>query len=363
MRTLELLKRLPADQSQHIVVTTSGRKGSLAAEYERAGATVVPMAINQLRFIGDFYALLRREQPHAVHSNIHFMSGPILLIALVARVPNRVSHFRSDGDPIREGRGVRRLRNSVLKFLIGVCATRVLGVSPSAIESAWSPNWRTDPKCGLLANGVDIARFQELLMAEDLVPLELPSGQSRYIVHIGRADTPTKNREKAISVFGDLAAGEDVALLFVGRDGTTARDAAENLIRWQGQAAAAGVSGHVQFLGERNDIDRLLLGASAMLFTSTLEGLPGVLLEGLAAGLPIVSSDVAGAEFIASTVEGLTILKPSDSDALWAASVKSAMERPLTRDERIARSNKLRNSIFDLNVSSRNYLLAWGIVH
>jgi glycosyltransferase involved in cell wall biosynthesis len=61
------------------------------------------------------------------------------------------------------------------------------------------------------------------------------------------------------------------------------------------RALAGGLveSGHVQFLGMRDDVPELLGQSDVFVLSTTRnEGRPGVLLEALAAGLPIVASDV-----------------------------------------------------------------------
>jgi glycosyltransferase involved in cell wall biosynthesis len=59
-------------------------------------------------------------------------------------------------------------------------------------------------------------------------------------------------------------------------------------------AAARGISHRIQFLGEYSDIPRLLAASDFGLLTSREEGFSNVILEGMAAGLAMIVTDVGG---------------------------------------------------------------------
>ena len=59
-------------------------------------------------------------------------------------------------------------------------------------------------------------------------------------------------------------------------------------------AANGGTAPSIRFLGERHDIPHLLSGLDVFALSSRTEGLPMTVLEAMAAGLPIVASQVGG---------------------------------------------------------------------
>jgi glycosyltransferase involved in cell wall biosynthesis len=105
--------------------------------------------------------------------------------------------------------------------------------------------------------------------------------------------------------------------LWLAGDGSR-RDHLENL------SASLGLADTVTFLGSRRDVPALLGQSDAFVFSTTREeGLGTVLIEALAAGLPIVASDVpACAEALAHGRWG-TLVSPADPDALAAALIAS----------------------------------------
>ncbi|HUQ68909.1 MAG TPA: glycosyltransferase [Planctomycetaceae bacterium] len=75
----------------------------------------------------------------------------------------------------------------------------------------------------------------------------------------------------------------------------------------------------IRFLGRRDDVPQLLRGATGLVLSSRWEGMPNVVLEAMAAGKPVVATEVEGtAELIAEGESGLRV-PVSNSPALGAA--------------------------------------------
>lgn len=90
------------------------------------------------------------------------------------------------------------------------------------------------------------------------------------------------------------------------------------------QAAALGLAGRVRMHGwlDRAVLAEIYRSADAFVLPSRDEGMPNVVLEAMASGLPVVASDVAGARDL--VVEGQTgfLVPPEDPDALAAALIR-----------------------------------------
>jgi len=69
-----------------------------------------------------------------------------------------------------------------------------------------------------------------------------------------------------------------------------------------------GIESHVSFLGHANDIPRALEEMDIFVFLSSGEGMPASLLEAMAAGLPVVTTDVHGnSEVVVDGITGLLV--------------------------------------------------------
>jgi len=75
----------------------------------------------------------------------------------------------------------------------------------------------------------------------------------------------------------------------------------------------------VSLLGLRRDVPKLLGAADAFVLSSIFEGLPNVIMEALASGLPVVSSDVGGVRELVSPDKSGLIVPPNDAAALAQA--------------------------------------------
>jgi glycosyltransferase involved in cell wall biosynthesis len=98
------------------------------------------------------------------------------------------------------------------------------------------------------------------------------------------------------------------------------------------QALERGVARAINFLGEHGDPIAVLRGADVFLLTSWAESFPYVILEAMAVGLPVVSSDVGGIpEAITNGESGLLV------PARNAPATARALNELLDRDDLRAR--------------------------
>jgi glycosyltransferase involved in cell wall biosynthesis len=88
----------------------------------------------------------------------------------------------------------------------------------------------------------------------------------------------------------------------------------------------------VHFFGDRRDVGGFLARADVFVLSSRTEGLPVSLLEALAAGLPMIVTDVGGMSEVVKPSGAGTIVAPSDPQALATAITRSAKSRELLKE-------------------------------
>ena len=133
--------------------------------------------------------------------------------------------------------------------------------------------------------------------------------QSNVAVCVGRLE-PEKGVDTLVAAWSD-AGDLGMELVMVG-DGS---------LRSSLEASAPA---NVRFVGHqpREAVTELMLGARAMMFPTVLyEGQPLVILEALAAGLPIVASDVGGNAELLRPLGAEWLVPPGDR-ARWAGALK-----------------------------------------
>lgn len=98
--------------------------------------------------------------------------------------------------------------------------------------------------------------------------------------------------------------------------------------------------GIVEWLGQRDDVPAVLAQSHIACLPSYREGLPKSLLEAMAAGLPIVSTDVPGCREVVKHGESGLLVPPRDSASLASALRRLIEDRALRRRFGIAGRNR-----------------------
>jgi len=92
-----------------------------------------------------------------------------------------------------------------------------------------------------------------------------------------------------------------------------------------------GLTDVVRLLGWRHDVPDLLHAMDLFLLTSLFEGLPRAVLQAMAAGIPVIATEVDGTpEVVEQDVTGL-LVPPGDPDATAAALVRAAGDADLRK--------------------------------
>lgn len=185
-----------------------------------------------------------------------------------------------------------------------VCPSR--GVAESLTR--WAPG--TSKKIRIVPNGVDLERFRnaQALSREELgVPQE-----SALAVFVARFDA-AKDHATLVKAIARLPRTH---LLLVG-DGPL-RGQCEQLVR------SLKLEDRVHFLGWRTDVASVLKSADVYAHSSHFEGFGIAALEAMAAGLPVIASDVSG---MAELVGGAGVLIAGDTEA-WAHEIEAVTSSP-----------------------------------
>lgn len=348
MRTVELM-RATQGVLVHEYATLKARPGVLDDEIARLGGAVHPCALDAA-FPARFIALCRRRRVNAVHSHVHLTSGGILALAALARVPNRIAHFRTTSD--ERGDHLQRLiYRNLMRRLIDRYATSILGVSRAALDFGWKVGWANDPRCRVIPNGVDPSRFAgDIDRGAVRAELGIPSA-APIILHVGRFAW-VKNQPRAVDLFAATAASNGAHLVFLGRF-----DGADSEVR--ARIDQHGLSDRVHLLGERADVPRWMRAADLLLLTSHYEGMPGVVIEARAAGLPVVASDLPGVVEIAEHLPGITVVPNKASDTAWAAAIEGHLASPISESSRAAARIGFASSRFAIGSAVEEMRMLW----
>lgn len=296
LRTLELGTAIAAHGVNFEYVTLSGSAGALDDRISAHGGSIHPMPLGPT-FPMRFYRALRRHRPDVLDTHVATFSGVLVFIAWLARTPVRIAHFRSDGDGHADSFR-RRFQRALMVLLIHRFATDIVGVSPSSLSDGYRADWAQDSRARVIPNGLALPTSVTPTGLRDEMGL---GRDDMLLMHVGRP-SPEKNRPMAVQVLHALIErGRSAHLALVGGQGADVAAVAEAV-------DSCGVHSRVHDLGQRSDVRSLMAQADVVLLTSDREGLPGVVLESLSVGTPVVSTPLPGVQFIASKVPGVRMI-------------------------------------------------------
>jgi glycosyltransferase involved in cell wall biosynthesis len=301
MRVAESLKCAGDD----VRVLSLLRSELLVRRLERAG---IPVGVLTIR--GPVRALsavlsgvrhIRRERPQVL---ICFDYQSTVLGRVAARAGGASAHISS----IRNERFGGRRRERILALTDRLCDVTVANsriVADSLIERRIVPAGRLE----VIPNGIDVEGFSSSAGTRESCrsDLGLPDGAFVWLA-VGRL-WKQKNFAGLIRSFAASRSAGEGAVLVIAGDGPLRPEL-------QALAGDLGVEDAVRFLGRRDDPSGLMHAADALVLSSDWEGLPNVVLEAFACGLPVLATRVGGVpELVIPGSTGLLAV-PGDTASL-----------------------------------------------
>jgi len=271
--------------------------------------------------------LLRKQQPDIVQTYLMHANVLGAWAAHQAGVTRVVTGLR-----VAEHRARWRCW---LERAAGRWAMRHVAVSESVAQFARARMGLDPAKLLVIPNGVDVERFRAALPA-DLSPWGVPAGR-RAVVCLGRLE-PQKGLdwllEGAPRWLGELPRHD---LLLVGQGPERAR--------LERQASDLGISPRVHFTGWAADIPGILKASDLLVLPSRWEGMPNVLLEAMAAGLPVVARAVEGVREVLGdgASHELQVVSQNDAQAFYS-SIVTILSQPELR-ARLGAENQRRAAV------------------
>ncbi len=248
-------------------------------------------------------AALRRDRPDIVQSQ-HFFTNLYAVGAARLAGCHEVCAIRGDG--------LLEVRRNGWLGRLSLTAPRTLAAnSRAAIEHAVSLGVPRE-RLHWLPNVVDTDQFR---------PVPAAAGRPFTLLWAGRL-TPVKRADRFVRLLAAVRGATRRAVVGIVAGDGPLRAAL------QGEAARLRLgSDCLRFAGAAQDIANHLEGADVLVSTSDHEGTPNVILEAMAAGLPVVATAVGGVPDL--VLEGETgWLFPAGAEEAMAGAVTRLVEEP-----------------------------------
>lgn len=197
---------------------------------------------------------------------------------------------------------------------------RVIGVG-AAVRDALITNEGLKPdRVAVIYNGIDLSRFSANDEDSGTIRAELGLSPDDFVIFFVARLDPVKDHATALRAVDKLRKSVPRAQLIIVGEGPQQSEITRLIQDLQ-------LESNVKLLGLRQDVPRLLAAADCLLLTSVSEGIPLTIIEAMAAGLPVVATNVGGvAEVVVDQHTGY--LHQAGDDGAIAASLQYLSEHP-----------------------------------
>ncbi len=213
----------------------------------------------------------------AVHCNMNYLNIVYILIAELLGVRIRISHSHNNYETTNFKNFLRKIEQPLLRHH----STYLFACSAAAGE--WLYGRRGKNKTIVVKNAIDISAYLLDSKTREIVRTRYGLMDKFVIGHVG-SFIEQKNHEFIVAVFREIAKiVTNSVLLLVG--------SGQEEHRIRGIINEIGMEEKVIFLGQRSDVNELLMAMDVFLFPSRFEGLPLALIEAQCSGLKCFISD------------------------------------------------------------------------
>jgi glycosyltransferase involved in cell wall biosynthesis len=248
---------------------------------------------------------LFRFRPHVLHAHLFHANLTARLAGLLLPVPAVISTVHSLAESSRRS-GRIRFRDLAYR-LTDALSNATVFVSTAAANRHLAASAVSAARTHVIPNGVDTDRFRP--DAECRARTRAALGLGGEFVWLAAGRLMWKKNYPLMLRAMERQPGAVLLIAGSGPDEDALRAAAPSSVR---------------FLGARTDLPELMNAADALVLSSDVEGLPMVLLEAAASGLPSVATAVGGVlEVVLSDRTGF-LVRAGDLEALSGAMSRMA---------------------------------------
>ena len=309
----------------------------------RPEVTIVDLRCGRaLRAIPALARYMRETRPKVLCSSLNYANVCATIAWMIARKPCRLVLREDSVVRPPNGSALARIRGRIRHQLMASLYSKshaVVAISNAVAQTLEQQNICKSDKIRIIGNPVNMSVAQSSLTSR---PARKVGWQTNYIAAVGRL-AEAKGFDVLIRAFSKIDRG-DLDLVIVGEG--PLRPELERLI------ADYGLAGRVHLPGFVPNPGPIVAGAKLFVLSSNWEGFGNVLVEALAAGTPVVSTDCLGGpcEILCDGEYGHLV--PISNPSKLAQGIGSALLLPRSTPE----DRKMRAMDFDTPVIARRYL-------
>jgi glycosyltransferase involved in cell wall biosynthesis len=296
-----------------------GPRRELAEEMEALGVEVVALGYERYtRFnaaiIFDLSRVLKEKNIHVLRTHKYRSNFYGRLAARLAHTPVVVAseHNIYIDKELRLGR-------RTINRLLARWTDQLVAVSEAIRRGVVRFDRIPEEKTMVIHNGAELGRFAGTHNGADIRAEFGADADIPLLGFVGRL-VPSKGLNYLLEAMSLIIKRHPSARLAIVGDGAL-------MDKLKTKADSLGINGSIIFTGRRRDVPDILDALNVFVLSSVKEGLPNSIIEAMASGLPIVSSDVGGVgELITHEETGLLV--PSKEPESLAQAVNHMLSNP-----------------------------------
>jgi len=320
------------DKGKFIPILITGSEGLLVDDAKRLGieAYFLPSLVREINPFKDITALfdIRRllrsiKRPSQSPIIVHTHSSKAGIIgrwaAYLAGIPVIIHTYHGYGFNDYQSFLKRRLF-VLLERLTARITTRFIAVSKNNIEKGINAGIFRSDDVELIRSGIDISEFSDVKVDKAKKKMELGIELDKPVSMIGACFKPQKAPLDFVKAAHLVCQKMSDVRFVVAGDGEL-RPPMEELIN------NLGLKDKIKLLGFRMDIPEIMKCLDVFVLTSLWEGLPKVIVQAIAAGIPIVATEVDGSSEVIKNGVNSFLVKPGDVEGI-AEKVMNILQKP-----------------------------------
>lgn len=322
-------RNINRDNVQFDFVTCSQEPERYDDEIEKMGGNIYRLPSRSkkpLLYMKSLYNIIKSNKYHIVH--IHQNSASMAIDAFVSRlcqVKTIIGHSHNTRCNVY-------WQHCLLKPFVNKLVTHRFGCSVEACN--WVFGRRDD--CLIINNAIDADKFEFNKATREEYRTKLQLSNYKIIGFVGRLHKQ-KNLYRLIDIFIEvLKINSNFILLIVG-DGPEYQELNYFIKK-------KNLEKNVILLGKRNDINKLMMAMDVFVMPSLYEGMPVVIAEAQASGLPIVISNNIPAPNLTDKTK---IISLKENNRIWANcildSIKINNHRKLSKNMVVKRNYDIKS--------------------
>lgn len=342
---MKIYRAIDRTKYQFDFIVSSNQKGLYNDEILSLGGNVFYTPAKSKYFFKNIlttYKILRKHNYEAaLRMTSHSLGTIDLLVAKAAGIKKLILRSTNAGNTNTSK--VSIFLHKIFRFLPKCVPNIKIAPSILAADFLFGKNSVKNKKVIILNNGIPLDKFlfDDRLRKQTRNNLKI---NNKFVIgHIGRFNFQ-KNHKFLIKIFYEINKKfPETVLLFIGKGEleNDIKNCVDNL----------ELNEKVLFLGIRKDIPELLMAMDLMLFPSLFEGMPNVLIEAQATGLPCIISDSITKEVLIN--ENIIPLPLTDKDE-WINESINFINKP--KIDRGVLNNSLKDAGYDIKAVCNNFI-------